>query len=133
MVAQSMHQGFADYLTRNNVGRNAGHDDGSFHLVFDNQYRVAFLTGSGGTLWLESRVCELPENPTERQALLMRLLERAGNEIFLQTACLTLPKVGNLLIVQQLVPAEAGVQEFMRFLENFLNLLASYRSLAGVL
>ena len=133
MVAHRMHAGLADYLARNNVSENGQHDNGSVHLVFDNQYRIAFTAASNGALLLESRVCELPVDRITRQSCLISLLEKAGDEMYVQMASLVLPQDGNLLTVQQLISAEAGIQEFEQFLEKFINLLAGYRSLAGVL
>lgn len=133
MVVQPRHRGLAEYLLRHDIGIDEKALNETLHLIFDKQFRVAFSTGSNGVLWLEGKIAEVPVNISSRMRLFMALLEHIGQEFEYETANVVTSEDERLVLLQQMAPAEAAGQEFENLLEKFINLLAKYRSLAGML
>jgi Tir chaperone protein (CesT) family len=133
MVTGALHVGLLGYLEEQKSGHVPRHHDGSLSLVFDSQYRVTCLTLAHGELLLESRIVPLPDDAVRRRSLLEMLLEQAGNRLEGHTERIAFAPGGQMLVLQQIVPARADRAQFGAMLDSFLNALAGWRRLAGVL
>lgn len=133
MVAQQLHGGFAAYLASRQADQPIRNADGSVSLVFDGQYRITCLGNASGGLLVEARVTELPLDANARRSLLEDLLERAGRRFERHTEWMTMTRDRQILLLQQTVPAQADKTDFESALERFINALAGWRTLAGVL
>lgn len=133
MVARQLHRGLAAYLASRQADQPARNADGSVSLVFDGQYRITCLDNAGGGLLLEARIAELPLDANTRRALLEDLLERAGRQFERHTEWMTMTRDRQMLLLQQTVPAQAERTDVETVLERFVNTLAGWRRLAGVL
>jgi hypothetical protein len=132
-MSSQQHPGLAAYLTRNRIERGKAGADGSVSLVFDRQYRVSCLPAPAGDLLLEARLVELPPDPAVRLARLEALLEHAGQALEQHAEGIALAPDGDMLVLQSTVPAQAASADLESMLEAFVNTLASWRRLAGVL
>jgi hypothetical protein len=132
-MRSQQHPGLAAYLARNRIERGGTGGDGSVSLVFDRQYRVSCLPATAGDLLLEARLVELPPDPAVRLARLEALLEHAGQTLEQHAEGIALAPGGHMLVLQRTVPARADSKDFESMLESFVNTLANWRRLAGVL
>lgn len=133
MVTRQLHGGLTAYLASKQAGQPSRNADGSVSVVFDGQYRITCVGHASGGLLLEARVTELPADATARRSLIEDLLERAGRGFERHTEWLTMTRDRQMLLLQQTVPSQAGQMDFESILERYVNALAGWRRLAGVL
>ena len=133
MVARQLHGGLAAYLPSLQAVQPTREADGSVSLVFDSQYRITCRGNTSGGLLLEARIAELPLDANARRSLLLELLERAGRQFERHTEWMTMTRDRQILLLQQTVPARADRIDVESVLERFVNALAGWRRLAGVL
>ena len=133
MVGLCKHDGLSKYLAERQAGKGCVSPDGSITLVFDGRYRVACLGMSNGELLLEARVCELPAGAAPRSSLLEALLLQSGRALERHGEWMTMTPDRQTLVLQQTLPVLATVMDVEVRLENFINALANWRRLAGVL
>ncbi len=133
MVTAMLHENLRQYLAALKAGEPAQNADGSFSLIFDRQYRVTFLMLTHGDLLLDARVLQLPDEPHSRRTTLEMLLEQAGSRLEGHPEWIALAPGGQMLVLQQVVPAKADRAQFSASLDDFVNALAGWRRLVGVL
>ena len=128
-----LHAGFGAYLSELKSKHIPNNPDGSVSLIFDQQYRVTFLTLAHADLLLEARLCHLPDDTSSRRTIVEMLLEQAGSMLETHTEHIVVAPGGQTLLLQQIVPAHADRAQFSTMLDSFVNALAGWRRLAGVL
>nr|WP_314623059.1 CesT family type III secretion system chaperone [uncultured Noviherbaspirillum sp.] len=133
MVTVMLHESLRQYLAALKAGEPAQNADGSFSLIFDSQYRVTFLTLAHGDLLLEARVFQLPDEPRSRRTTLEMLLAQAGSRLEGHPEWIALATGGRMLVLQQVLPAKTDRTQFSASLDDFVNALAGWRRLVGVL
>lgn len=133
MVTSVLHDGLARYLADQKSTQVPASQDGAFNLIFDNQYRVTCLPFLRGDLLLEARIVHLPADVYRRRTIIEMLLEQAGNRLDSHPERIVLSPGGQMLALQQVVPAQADRAQFGSMLDSFVNALAGWRRLAGVL
>ena len=133
MVSHLRHEGLVKYLADSRGGDGSVSPDGSITMVFDGRYRVACLTLSNGELLLEARICDLPIEALPRRALLEELLVQTGRRLERDAEWMSITKDRQTLVLQKTLPAQASLMDVERLLENFINALANWRRMAGVL
>lgn len=133
MVSHCRHDGLARYLAERHVGDGYVSPDGSITMVFDGRYRVACLVLSNGELLLEARICDLAADAAARRSLLEELLLQTGRTLERHAEWMSITQDRQTLVLQQTLPAQAPLMDVERLLEDFINALANWRRLAGVL
>jgi hypothetical protein len=131
-VTRMVHAGLGKYLAENQAGKVPANPDGSVSLVFDRQYRVSCLTLAHGELLLEARIVQLPADTGDRRAAMEMLLQQAGSNLQSHSERIAFAPDGQMLVLQQIVPAQADRVQFGAMLDSFVNALAGWRRLAGV-
>lgn len=133
MVEGVLHDGLRKYLAEFNTGGVPRNSDGSVSLIFDGQYRVTCLPLAYGDLLLEARILQLPDEARARRITMEALLEQAGSRLGKHTDRIAFAPGEQMLVLQQTVPAQADRAQFISVLDGFVNALAGWRRLAGVL
>ncbi|SMP44880.1 CesT family type III secretion system chaperone [Noviherbaspirillum suwonense] len=133
MVTSALHPELARYLAAEKADQASRSPDGSISMVFDAQYRVTCQVFAQGDLLLEARVLRLPDDEGSRTTTVEMLLEQAGQRLQDHAEWLALGSGGQILMLQQIVPAQADRIQFSNMLDSFVNALAGWRRLAGVL
>jgi hypothetical protein len=98
-------------------------------LVFDDKYRVLCWPAPGGDMVLEARLTELPEDDALCESVMRNALQSACRRIHTHSDALVLSEMGNWLMLQQRVAAEAAADDFENELEAFVNAVAGWRQL----
>jgi hypothetical protein len=133
MVTSVIHAGLARYLADQKTSQVPRNPDGSVSLIFDGQYRVTCLPFPHGDLLLEARIVQLPVDVQSRRTAMELLLEQAGDMLVSHTERIAFAPGGQMLVLQQIVPTQADRAQFDSMLDRFVNALAGWRRLAGVL
>lgn len=133
MVKNMLHPALSRFLANQRAGEGNRNADGSVSIVFDGQYRVTCMAFAQGGLLLEARIFQLPAESSYRRSSIEMLLEQAGHRLKTYTEWLALASGGQMLMLQQVVPAQADSMQFSAMLDSFVNALAGWRRLAGVL
>jgi hypothetical protein len=133
VVTAVVNASLCTFLAELRVSEPPQDSDGSYSLVFDSQYRVTFLALAHGDLLLESRIFQLPDEQHSRRATMQMLLEQAGSRLQSHSEWIAFAPGAQMLVLQQVVPAQADRAHFRALLDDFVNALAGWRRLAGVL
>jgi hypothetical protein len=133
MVTGMCHEGLSRYLAEQKSGAVPRNVDGSITLIFDRQYRVTCLTLAHGDLLLEARILQLPADASSRRSTMEMLLGQAGSTLESHAERIAFAPGGQMLVLQQIVPAQADRAQVGAVLDSFVNALAGWRRLAGVL
>lgn len=126
----AVHSVLGAYAQRNRIDAEAFRPDGSMCLVFDAVYRVTIRSLPDGRMLFLSPVLDLWALPgSEQDDFLLRLL-RTGAGLIRDHACgLAVDETRNRLVLQQVLPAGASVQDMEDQLADFLNVLGFWRSI----
>lgn len=113
------------YLDRLGLDDSVLHEEGRLRLRVDGRYSVDLLPARGGQLALLATVADLGAwPPAQVEARLMDLLGQAVGLMRAHASGLVIDEPRQRLQLQQVLPADAQLEDLEPALEDFLNLLA---------
>ena len=121
------HAGLDAYLQRNGLSNGEARTDGATVLVFDERYRVYCRPAQQGDVVLEIRLTEMPDDERRGGDLLQQALEFMGERLDEASEAPALSEDGQVLLLQQRVPAHARIDDLERALESFINAVGTWR------
>lgn len=116
------------YVQRHRLEPGALRADGRLTLRVDGQYRVQVRPAADGRIALSARLLDLggrPQADTER--LLQQLATLASGMLQQHAAALAVDAAEPALVLQQLLPADTGVDAFEDELADYVNALAFWQ------
>lgn len=119
------------FAAKNGLTPPTARPDGSYVLVFDGRYKLAFVAEGSSSAVVRSPAGELPVDGVERREALDRLLDAATARMSKGGEILTVEEGERRLFLYRRFVTDIQPHVFEALLTSFVNSLAFWRRMAG--
>ncbi|WP_076998311.1 CesT family type III secretion system chaperone [Variovorax sp. KK3] len=127
------HQGFMAFATQRGLEWDSARVDGAAVILCNERYRVHVRSAPQGAVVLHARISEMPIDHRQADALLLKVMQLAGQGLPHVAEALVLTEDESELCLQRWVAPDADRLAFSNALEAFLHALGDWRRATGEL